>query len=38
MPAISTRRVDKSMKNRTTKRVRPEQVQTFTVKKSDATS
>ena len=23
MPAISTRRVDKSMKNRTTKRVRP---------------
>ena len=34
MPPISTRRVDKSMKNSTTKRVRPEDVQTSTVKKS----
>jgi len=37
MPAISTRRVSKSMKNRTRKRVSPLRVQTSIVKKSAAT-
>jgi hypothetical protein len=36
MPAISTRRVDNSMKKSTANRVRPRPVQTSTVKKSAA--
>src|SRR5262245_41736895 len=38
MPPISTRRVDRSMKNRTTNRFSPVDVHTSIVKKSDATS
>src|SRR5215469_18039897 len=37
MPAISTFRVDKSMKNRTRNRCKPRRVHTSTVKKSVAT-
>jgi hypothetical protein len=37
IPPTSTRRVDNSMKKRTTKRLNPFDVRTSTVKKSDAT-